>query len=63
MNAWDTAIGVVLGAAVIVTSDVVTLIDSCESTKGREATVIKRKTFILDHMEPRNSSGLTEKWI
>jgi hypothetical protein len=63
MSAWDTAIGVVLGAAVIVISDVVVLIDSCESTKGREASARKIETLILDHMEPRNSSGLTERWM
>jgi dihydrodipicolinate synthase/N-acetylneuraminate lyase len=63
MNAWDTAVGVVLGAAVIVISDVVKLIDACERTKGREASARKIKTRILDHMEPRNSSGLTEKWM
>jgi hypothetical protein len=57
------SVGVVLGAAVIVTSDVVTLIDPCESTKGRKSSAKKIEAPILDHMEPRNSSGLTEKWM
>jgi hypothetical protein len=61
MNAWDTAIGVVLGAGVMVISDVVTFMDSCESTEGREASAKKTETRILTHMEPRNLSGLTGK--
>jgi hypothetical protein len=63
MNAWDTAIGVVLGAGVIVINKVVMLIASCESTERPEASPKKTETRILDHMEPRNSSGLRGKWI
>jgi hypothetical protein len=52
MNAWDTAIGVVLGAGVMVISEVVVLIDSCESTEGIEASARKIETRILDQWSP-----------
>jgi hypothetical protein len=52
MNAWDTAIGVVLGAGVMVISEVVIIIDSCESTEGIEASARKLETRILDQWSP-----------
>jgi hypothetical protein len=61
MKACGTAIGV--GAGVMVTSDVVTLMDSCESTEGIQASTIKIETCILDRAERRNSSKLRGKWM
>jgi hypothetical protein len=66
INLGAVAIDVVLGADVIVIIDisasrilvVVTLTDSCESTKGTGASTKKIETRILDHMELRNSSVL-----
>jgi hypothetical protein len=63
MKAWETPVGVALGAGVIVTSDVVTLMDSCENTEGIEANARNIETRILAHMEPRSSSGLTGMWV
>jgi hypothetical protein len=53
-------LGVVLGAAVMVINDilVVMLTDSCESNKRTKAST--RKIGILDHMELRNSSVLSD---
>jgi hypothetical protein len=55
----------VLGACVIVyvISDVVTLMDSCESAKEIEVNPRKIETRMSDYMELRNLSGLTEKWV
>jgi hypothetical protein len=55
MKAWETPVGVALGAGVMVMSDVVTLMDSCEDTEEIEV--------ILDYMEPRNLSGFTGMWM
>jgi hypothetical protein len=65
MKASGNPLGVVLGACVIVSviRDVVMLMDSCESTKEIEVSPKKIETRMLDHMELRNSSGLTEKWV
>jgi hypothetical protein len=63
MYASDTAIGVVLGACMMVTSVVVTLANSCESTEEREIIARKIEPRILAHIQTRNSLGSTEKWI
>ena len=60
MSAGGAPVGVVLGAAVIVISDilVVMLTDSCESTKETKAS--SGKISILDHTELRNLSVLSD---
>jgi hypothetical protein len=63
MYASDTAIGVVLGACMMVTSVVVTLANSCESTEEREIIARKIEPRILAHIETRNPSSWTGKRI